>query len=264
MKYAYVFVPTIIVCIIALFIFLKSNAVLRKVKFDLTLSGIIFGGLIAIYALILAFVVIVVWQQYQTTGDRIEVEASSLFNVSRSTRAFNDSLNKPIAMQIRAEIDSYYLSVINDEWPLMASGKLDNEEHTDTTLDRKTRNLNKDIWHSIFKLIPVNEAQKQWHNAIIKNMLQYSEARHFRMANKDYHIPPVMWWMLVSGAVLVILFSMFLESNNDWYHGIKVLMISLMIIFSMLLVNMLNHPFNGMLQLKPNAFKKDRIILGNW
>lgn len=266
MRHSVVFIPLIVLVIVLIFIFVKRNKFLNKIMFDLALGGIIFSALVAIYSLILAFVVIIVWQQYQSAGDRIETETSSLFNVYRSTFAFKDDSNVVAAKLVRSRIDSYYISVINNEWPLLESGALDEQYYlnNNSNPDSVTRNINRRIWHAVFQLNPVNEGEKVWYNATIKNMYQFAEARHFRLANKDYHIPKVMWWMLVAGAVLVVIFSMFLESKNDWYHGFKVLTISVMIIFSLLLVNMLNHPFNGILRLSPEPFNKSKIVLGNW
>jgi len=248
----YIGIIFVIIFIVAFFLFLKSNKAFKDIKLDLGLGAIIFGAMIAIYSLILAFVVIVVWQQYQVTGDRIETEASKLYNVYRSTYAFKDSSNSIIAASMRTGIKSYIRSVQDDEWPSM---EFDSSS-------QKTQKINNDLRRLINQIEPVTEGEKIWYASAIHDMNQFSEARHFRLSDRDYCIPQVMWLMLIAGAAVIILFSMFLESNNTHHHLMKVLMISVMIISSLLLVYMLDHPFKGALRLKSTAFEK--IFVGNW
>src|SRR5579872_841786 len=197
-------------CIVSLiFVFLKTNKVLKTISFDLQLGGIIYGGLVAIYALILAFVVVVGWQQYQVTGDRIEAEASKLYNVYRSTFAYSDTA---MSRKLRGEIKNYINSVQEDEWPAM--------EHD--SLSTRTQGFSNNIWHSIVREIqPVSETEKIWYAATIQNMNQFSEARHFRLSDMDASIPQLMWVMLIAGATLINLFSMLLQSNNTHHQYLK-------------------------------------------
>jgi uncharacterized protein DUF4239 len=248
----YLLSAIVLVLIAILFLFIKRNRVFSKIALDNTLGGIIFSGTIAIYSLILAFVVIVVWQQYQAAGDRIETEASKLFNVYRSTYGFKDSANIIAGDSIRAQIKNYALSVQEDEWPLMA---IDSSSP-------KTQKINNNLLRAVNQVEPVTEAEKLWFAQTIHNLYQFSESRHTRLADRDYSIPAFLWVLLIAGAGVVIIFSMFLDSKNKWQHLAKILTLSTMIIFSLLLVNMLNHPFKGSLRLKPDAFQK--IFVGNW
>jgi hypothetical protein len=228
----------------------KSNRVLKNISLDLHLGGIIFGALIAIYSLILAFVVVVGWQQYQVTGDRIEAEAAKLYNVYRSTFAYTDpgtGIDTAAARKIRTEIKNYIRSVQDDEWAAMEHDSL-------SAIAQKSCN---NVWHIIIHDIkPVSEQEKIWYASTIQNMNQFTEARHFRLSDMDSSIPSLMWVMLLSGAVIIIVFSMLLNSENKPRHLLKVLMISVMIIFSLLLVYALDHPFKGILKLAPKAFSK--------
>src|ERR1019366_4535145 len=117
----YLYLVGVLVFVTLVFIFIKSNRYLKTITLDLQLGGIIFGGLIAIYALIVAFVVVIVWQQYQVTGDRIESESSKLFNVFRSSFAYTDTAT---ARKMRVEIKNYIKSVQEDEWPAVEHDSL--------------------------------------------------------------------------------------------------------------------------------------------
>lgn len=240
----YLYLAGAILLIIALFFLLKSNRVLGRISFDLGLGGIIYGGMIAIYALVLAFVVVVGWQQYQVTGDRIESEASKLYNVYRSTFAYSDTAS---GRNMRVQIKDYIRSVQEDEWPAM--------EHDSSSA--KTQKICNNVWHILIHDVkPVSETDKIWYAAAIENMNQFSEARHLRLSDMESSIPSMMWIMLIVGALAIIIFSMLLASENLRHQLLKVLMISVMIIFSLLLVYALDHPYKGILKQEPTAFLK--------
>jgi len=242
----YLYVLLVLLVVVVIFSIFKRNTKLKKIALDLQLGGIIYGGLIAVYSLLLAFVVVIVWQQYQTTGDRIESEASKLLNIYRSSYAFKDSSSA----RIRRSIVNYVESVKKDEWHAL--------EHD--SLSTKTQKVYDQLWHVIYEIKPVTEEEKIWYASIVQNINQFGEARHLRLSDRDASIPRIMWHMLIAGAALIILFSILLYSDNNLNHLLKVLMISTMIVFSLLLVYLLDHPFQGTLKLEPIAFEKINIL----
>jgi hypothetical protein len=215
---------------------------MSKVKLEIEVGGIIYGGLVAVYSILLAFVVVVVWQGYENTGDRIEVEASKVFNLYRSSYAFSDSTTAKIQ---RAVID-YSQSVVNDEWPALAHD----------TLSKVTQQKYNKVWEMIYDVKPRTESEKIWYQSMVQSANQFGEARMLRISDMDSSIPNLMWQMLFTGAVLIIVFASFFKSVNTKLHFIKVIMLSTIIIFSLCLINLLDHPFKGALQLEPTAFEK--------
>src|SRR4051812_45039175 len=94
-----------------LFFLLKKSGIILSTE----VGGAIFNGVVAVYSIQLAFVVVLVWQQYQNTGDRIQAESSKASNFYRATRAFPDSSGK----RLRHALADYISSVCNEEWPAM-------------------------------------------------------------------------------------------------------------------------------------------------
>ena len=71
-----------------IFLLVKRNRVLQRFTIELDIGGIIYGGIVAVYSILLAFIVVIVWEQYQNTGDRIQEESSKVFNLYRASYAF--------------------------------------------------------------------------------------------------------------------------------------------------------------------------------
>src|SRR6476469_774141 len=111
---------TIILACIALTVLIFLLVKWSKISLNNDLGGTIFNGVVAVYSIQLAFVVVVVWQQYQATGDRIQIESTKAFNFYRGTRGFPDTTGRPL----RKALHNYIYAVVNDEWPAMSRGEL--------------------------------------------------------------------------------------------------------------------------------------------
>src|SRR5215469_159119 len=138
-----------LVCITAVFLLIKKNRVLQRFSIDLDIGGIIYGGVVAVYSILLAFIVVIVWQQYQNTGDRIQEESSKVFNLYRASYAFPDSTT---GKRIRNAVIDYVNSVVADEFPAM--------EH-DTTSTHTQKKYNK-VWDMVYSIHPNTESEKIW------------------------------------------------------------------------------------------------------
>ena len=81
-------------------------------------AGYIYAGLAVLYAVLLAFIVIVVWQQFNATHIRVHKEADALSDLFREAQVFPTPVQRPILDAVR----SYARAVIEEEWPAMARG----------------------------------------------------------------------------------------------------------------------------------------------
>ncbi len=239
----YVAALIFLLCIAAVFLLVKRNKYLQRFSIDLDIGGIIYGGIVAVYSILLAFIVVIVWEQYQNTGDRIQEESSKVFNLYRASYAFPDSTT---GKKIRTTVIDYVSSVVDDEFPAM--------EH-DTTSSRTQQKYNK-VWDMIYVIRPSTENEKIWYASMVTSVNQFGEARIIRISDIDPSLPPLMWRILLAGGIIIILFAILFKTNNNWAHFIKILLFSIVIVFNLMLVNLLDHPYKGLLKIEPSAFTK--------
>src|SRR6185437_3944152 len=71
-----------------------------------------------LYAVLLAFVLLSVWEQYDSARAAAEREASAMADLVRLTAG----LPEPAAGGVRAALREYGQAVIDDEWARMADG----------------------------------------------------------------------------------------------------------------------------------------------
>ena len=90
---------------------------LRKQHNDV--AGFIYAVLGVAYAVLLAFVAIVVWEDYETAESTVESEANELVGIYFIANRFSDSERA----QVHDLARSYARVVVEEEWPLMEQGK---------------------------------------------------------------------------------------------------------------------------------------------
>lgn len=89
-------------------------------------GGFILAVIGAIYAILLAFVVLVVWERFGEAEIVAEREANALIDIYRFAPGFSE----PVTTKIRAGVRDYATRVIEDEWPAMNRGTSDNGAST--------------------------------------------------------------------------------------------------------------------------------------
>jgi len=83
-------------------------------------AGFIYAALGVIYAVLLALVVIAVWEEYDAASVTVEQEANALAEIFWLAHR----LPEPEGSHIQELARSYAEDVIHKEWPLMEQGKL--------------------------------------------------------------------------------------------------------------------------------------------
>jgi hypothetical protein len=78
-------------------------------------AGFIYAALGVIYAVLLALVVIAVWEEYDAASETVEQEANAVAEIAWLA----DRLPEPEGAHIQELARSYAQDVIDEEWPLM-------------------------------------------------------------------------------------------------------------------------------------------------
>src|SRR5829696_9896715 len=91
-------------------------------------AGFIYAALGVIYAVLLALVVIAVWEEFGRARVTVETEANALAEIFWLAH----SLPEPEGRELQELAHSYAEEVVNQEWPLMEQGRrpLMEGEHT--------------------------------------------------------------------------------------------------------------------------------------
>ena len=145
----------------------------RLVPFDFLqmhheVGGYMIGVMGTVYAVILAFIVFFVWNQYQIAAAAVVAEANGVGDLSRMIKR----LPEPLQSQLRGALVNYLQVVIHSEWPAMGS-----------------QNESQEAWSAMEKIweiyrradIPRDEHVQIFYSQSLQQMNNLSNSRRARL-----------------------------------------------------------------------------------
>ena len=211
------------------------------------IAGFVYGILGTIYAVILGFSVVVLWEQFHDAEIIADREASQLPELHHlvqglpadQTHAFTESLKK------------YCKLVVDEEWPLMDRGESSPKAHAQHLA----------IWWESRSLDPQTEGEKIILAKIVDTLGIFDDARRGRLLAARSSLPKPLWFALIAGAAITIGFSYLFGLKNVIAHTVITILLAASIGLGLFLIVALDRPFSGGLSVSPAAFT---AVLENW
>lgn len=144
-----------------------------------------------IYAVLLAFVVYVVWGQFNDVRTYIDREASAIVDLHRTASNLPDATRAAIQHGLSQYIDA----VLRDEWIAMA-------KHDETAIERVGERLD-DVWIAVHACRPCDDGQHTVYAEVITQFNQLMDLRTIRLSAARARMPRIMNLLLYTGGVLV-------------------------------------------------------------
>jgi len=210
------------------------------------LAGFILAVVGVIYAVLLAFVAIGVWERFEQADTRTYEEATNLTIVYRDAGSF------PNGASLRAALRDYVRDVIEDEWPQMARGERSvSVRLLLESVDRDVRNLKADT---------LQRANIQ--ARMLAAMDQALQDRDARISESASGISTVMWVVLIIGAFVTVGFTFLFGFRQTIMQQLMVGSLSILIGLVLFLTVALDYPFRGALTVGPEAFENALWVFG--
>jgi uncharacterized membrane protein YraQ (UPF0718 family) len=204
-------------------------------------AGFIYAVLGVIYAVLIALVVIAVWEDYAVARDTVEREASELDDVFRLAHPLPD----PEGRQLQELARSYAQVVVDEEWALMAQGRTSPQAWD--LLDEMTL---------VFENVEVRtKAEQMLYGEGLDRINELTDARNARLVEADEGIPTVLWGVLIVGGILVVGFTYLFGMDNTFVHKLMVAVLALIISFVLFTIGVLEYPFSGDVRVSPEPFE---------
>ena len=147
-------------------------------------AGFIYSVIGVMYAVLLGFTAIIVWERYDQAQAAVEKEANELGDLARDAQAFPDEVRKEIETKLR----SYIRLVIEKEWPAMAANKSSPE----------TQDAFNQLRQAYLQFAPQTGQERIWFTQSLTSLDQLNDQRRLRLlSNRSTGIPNVMWVVLL-------------------------------------------------------------------
>ena len=204
-------------------------------------AGFLFAAIGVVYAVLLAFVVIAVWEKFsegQTWVARESAAAAALFNYAEGT--------EQEAAKLHDSLVDYLKLTIERDWPAMAADSEDAETtHALDALYRAAMALNRTGTRSTADM---SEVFTQLDNLTL--------ARRVRLHLSTGLVPDVIWVALFAGAGLTVCFALFFASPNALAQLAMTTILTILLTFGLVVIISLDHPFSGPVHISPESLER--------
>jgi hypothetical protein len=198
-------------------------------------AGFIIGVLGAIYAVLLAFVVVAVWDQFGEAKITVITEANQLSDLSRMVQGLPQESQGRVLESIRV----YARSVIEDEWSTMAQGEA----------SPKTQAAMDNLWQTFREVEPQTNRENALYAGALDRLNQLSDSRRLRVHASSDDIPTIIQILLWGGGLIMIAFTYFFGVKSLRSQALMTAALAGEVAFILFLVVALDNPFHGYLRL---------------
>jgi hypothetical protein len=205
-------------------------------------AGFIYAVLGVMYAILLAYVTIIVWEQFDSASANVDEEATNLYNIYHDVDGFAD----PYRSDVQNAAKAYVQTTIDEEWPLLADGSY--SRHAEELADQLGAAIDR---------LPVSSTNEQVKlDHLMGQYESMTTERQLRLFQASVGLHPLLWDLLVCGAVTTIGFTYFFGVENVWAHAGMIAAITFVIAATLFVVIQVNHPFAGGVSVSPEALRR--------
>src|SRR5215831_12838614 len=196
-----------------------------------------------IFALLVAFVAVGVWNDFDKAKLAVATEASAL----RAVDVFAETLPDEQRTQLRTLMNRHIEEAVNREWPAMAHERL-------TLASLSTHLVEAQRLTVLMK--PQDESQRTAQREIVAALHRALDARRQRIIISQSGVGPVKWAAILLMGLCALIAIAIVHSDNRLTCGIAVTLFATGFALSSLLIAAYSRPFTGEISVKPDLLKE--------
>ena len=205
-----------------------------------------------IYAVLLAFVVFVVWTQFNDARTYVEREASEVMDLFRTATG----LPADRRAQVHAGLARYVARVLDSEWYAMSHTRGDGGP----VFDEVSQILDH-VWRALVDFDPKTERDTILYQEVLQRFNDLSDVRTNRLTSSRLKIPLALRILLYMAAVVTV-GSMYLFAVDRWLvHAIMTAAMAGALSHVLYIIRDLDDCFDGDWQVSPAAFERVRAYI---
>jgi hypothetical protein len=203
-------------------------------------AGFLFSAVGVIYAVVLGFTVVVVWEKYDGTVANVEGEIAAVSDLYRTV----DGLSNPARQQIRSGLSDYTNSMIHSEWPLMA-------RRVEIPKDLVVLET---IAHEVNTYVPKDSGEADAQQMAMTQLERLFDARRLRLIQSAPSVPTVLWFALVAGALAMLSFAFLFGVENRGAQLVMTAILAGLIAILFIVISEFDSPFSGSVHISDDGW----------
>lgn len=205
-------------------------------------GGFIIGVMGAIYAVLLAFVVVAVWDEFSDAKLVVEREANQLNDLSRMAQGFNAQTQRRTLEGLK----NYARAVVDEEWETMSRGRA----------SQKTQAAMDDLWRIYTEAEPQGGRESMLYAESLNRLNELSNSRRQRLFISNDDIPGLIQILLWGGGLIVLAFTYFFGVKSIRSQALMTAALAGEIAFILFLIVALDNPFHGSVRVSPEPVQQ--------
>jgi hypothetical protein len=196
-------------------------------------AGFKFATVGVLYAVLLAFAVLVVWEKDNDAEASVAAEAGAAAALYRLSNGVGEDA-------VRAAVTGYLEATIRDDWPAMARGG--ESPSAVAALDA--------LYAAVLAYRPEDARGAVVQAEALRELGQLTQARRARVVVASGIVPGVIWVVLFVGAAITIGFTFFFGTENLRAQALMTGALALLILLGLLIIVVIDRPFAGSVRLE--------------
>ncbi|MGY0236247.1 bestrophin-like domain [Longispora urticae] len=205
-------------------------------------TGAFFEIIGVLYAVMLAFIVIAVWDTMNEAEDNSYKEANALVEVYW----VGHHAPEPQRARIEALSRQYANAVVDDEWPRMSARE---------AVSPTGYQILDDLRVEVEGLKSADQVTSRRYQETADKLKEVVTARGTRLASVEGGVNPVLWFALIGGAVLFVAFAYLFGVPGRLAHATMVVTVTMMVVMLLYAVYQLEFPFSRATAVGPDGMR---------
>ncbi|HSY45310.1 MAG TPA: DUF4239 domain-containing protein [Steroidobacteraceae bacterium] len=234
-----VVIPTIIAC--CGLILVRRHVGLERLTTNNEVAGFKFAVVGVIYAVLMAFAIVVVWQRYTDAELAVVSEAGAAATLYRLAAG-----PEPAAREVRRALAAYLTLAIERDWPQMAREQESAEANQGLdALYTAALHMDQTALRPSAVLVP-----------IFNQIDLITEARRSRLHLAVGIMPGVLWAALILGGGLTVAFTYFFGTENLKAQVLMSGILAVIVFMGLFVIVSIDHPFTGPVHVDPGPLQR--------
>jgi len=205
-------------------------AEVRRIHNDV--AGFVFATLGVTYGVLLAFVVLVVWEQFNDAKVNVENEGSVAVVLYKNVVAYPD---EAASRTMKEGLLKYVHQAVEEQRHPMPA---------EQSARGSAAALNQ-LLALLDGVVPDSAHEQILYTQILQNLNELSKYRNLRQQAAHEELPSVIWIGVLAGAMITIGFTFLFGTENFWAHIVMMSLLASLIAIVIYVVIEMDHPTTG-------------------
>ena len=203
-------------------------------------AGFLIAVVGVVYAVTLAFIVIVTWENYGDARDTVHQEAGALRSLYRDSQA----LPEPTRTQLGGLVVRYGQEVSTGEWAALDDG----------AGSRQVFDLITQMFSTLSGVTATTPTQEAFLSEALARLNEVAQGRAERISAAEDGLLSILWAAIVIGGGVTVGFAMLFGVADRRLHYLMVGAFATVLALQVFVILVLSFPFSGDLAISPDPF----------